>query len=369
MKALDQQKVCRVEIWPVDIPITDPFVVATGRLFRAQNLFVRVTLNNGVCGYGEIAPFPDVSGEDRSSCFVAAKELATNLLGQSVWSYRRCARMFRETAPFHAATWCGFETAVVDALCRAAALPLWALWGGADLRQRETDITIPITDLDRTLALAQHWYQQGFRVFKMKVGLDADQDVRRLEAIHRNLSDVRFIVDSNQGFSHVEVIEFAKGVQLFGGTIMLLEQPLPREDLEGLAALRHELKVPIAADESVRSLEDAKTVVRYHAADFVNIKITKSGVLEALEIATYARAAGLELMIGGMVESRLAMGCSFSLVLGLGGFNILDLDTPLLLAEDIIHGGYQYQGAYLFPWWDAGLGMELKKSADCVTIE
>ena len=67
-------------------------------------------------------------------------------------------------------------------------------------------------------------------------------------------------------------------------------------------------------------------------------------------------------MIGGMIETRVAMGCSFSLVLGLGGISILDLDTPLLLAEDPFDsGGYQYTGPILSPWYEPGLGLRLQK--------
>jgi L-alanine-DL-glutamate epimerase-like enolase superfamily enzyme len=138
---------------------------------------------------------------------------------------------------------------------------------------------------------------------------------------------------------------------------VLLEQPLVREDLDGLAALRHLTGIPVAADESVRSLEDAKAVLSKQATDYINIKIMKTGVAAALEIASFALASGLRLMIGGMVETRIAMGCSFSLVLGCGGFDVLDLDTPLLLTQDPVRGGYRYEGPRLQPWHGAGLEM------------
>jgi L-alanine-DL-glutamate epimerase-like enolase superfamily enzyme len=150
---------------------------------------------------------------------------------------------------------------------------------------------------------------------------------------------------------------------------VLLEQPVVKEDLEGLAALRHLTGIPVAADESVRSLEDVREVLRTGAADYINIKITKSGLLDSLDIAAYARAAGLRLMIGGMVETRIAMGCSFALVLGLGGFDVLDLDTPLLLAEDPVKGGYWYEGPRLQPSTGSGLEMEPYDVTDAVTIE
>ena len=369
MNSADRFTITKIEIWPVDIPITDPFVVATGQVVTAQNLFVRMTLGDGTRGYGEIAPFPELSGEDRVSCMAMSEKLAREVLGQSAAHYRQFAKLFQEMAPLHPAVRCGFETAMVDAVCRSAGVPLWAWWGGAEVQERETDITIPITDLDRTRTLAKEWYARGFRTFKMKVGRDVEQDIRRLEVVHRSCPNVEFIVDANQGFSRNEALEFVKGVSQFDGTILLLEQPVPRNDLDSLAALRASLDIPIAADESVRTLSDAKAVVQHQAADFINIKITKSGLVEAREIAAFAQASGVQLMIGGMVETRIAMGCSFSLVLGLGGFQVLDLDTPLLMKHDPVKGGYEYTGPHLQPWRSPGLDMEIGVSEECLIIE
>jgi o-succinylbenzoate synthase len=365
----DRLTVHKVEICPVDIPLPDPFVVATGELGSAQNLFIRITLQNGSVGYGEIAPFPDVTGEDRASSLAMAKELARAALGQSATHYRKLAKGFQEIAPSHPAARCGLETALVDAVTRAGGLSLWALWGGADVRVRETDITIPITDMDRTLTLVREWYGQGFRVFKMKVGKDVDEDLRRVESIQRSFSNVAFIVDSNQGFTREEALDFARGVNRFGGSILLFEQPVPKNDLDSLAALRSFLDIPIAADESVQTVEDLKSIIQNQAADFINIKITKSGLLEAVEIASLARMSGLRLMIGGMMETRVAMGCSFSLVLGMGGFEVLDLDTPLLMEIDPVEGGYNYEGPQLRPWQAPGLDMEVTPSAECHILE
>ena len=246
---------------------------------------------------------------------------------------------------------------------------MWQFWGGADVRARETDITIPITDLDKTVALARGWYAKGFRLFKMKVGKDVENDIRRLEAVHRVLPWISFIGDGNQGFSRQDCLTFTRGVRACGGTIVLLEQPVVREDLDSMAAIRRETGIPVAADESVRSLAEAQKVVARDAADYINIKIMKTGVAEAVEIASFINASGLKLMIGGMVETRIAMGCSFSLVLGLGGFDWLDLDTPLLLDGDPVTGGYKYNGRYLQPWSGPGLNMKAEPSPNVTTIE
>ena len=203
----------------------------------------------------------------------------------------------------------------------------------------------------------------------MKIGTDVEEDIRRVQAVHDALPGIGFIGDGNQGFSREDCIRFANGVQQFGGRLVLLEQPVVREDLEGLQAIRHLTGIPVAADESVRSLDDARRVVYMEAADYINIKVMKTGVIEARRIADFTRSAGLRLMVGGMLETRIAMGCSFSLVLGLGGFDVLDLDTPLLLSTDPVTGGYRYSGPRLQPWHEIGLAMQVLAPDDRVTIQ
>ena len=359
----------RVEFWPVDVPITDPFVVATGTRTIAENVFLRITLSNGAQGYGEAAPFPEVGGETRESCLMALRQLCKAVLGRSAAGYKEIGLWLSEQALTHPAARCGLETAVIDAYCRTSNIPMWQLWGSENVRQRETDITIPITDLDKTVALARGWYAKGFRLFKMKVGKDVESDIRRLEAVHRALPGISFIGDGNQGFSRQDCLTFARGVKACGGTMVLLEQPVVRDDLDSMAAIRRETGIPVAADESVRSLADAQKVVARGAADYINIKIMKTGVVEAVEIASFTKASGLKLMIGGMLETRITMGCSFSLVLALGGFDVLDLDTPLLLASDPVTGGYRYEGPRLQPWSGPGLGMKVEPSPNVTTIE
>jgi L-alanine-DL-glutamate epimerase-like enolase superfamily enzyme len=359
----------KLEFWPVNVRLTDPFVVATGTRTVAENVFLRVTLTNGTQGYGEAAPFPEVGGETRESCLTALRQLCKAILGRSAAGYKETGRLLSEQALTHPAARCGLETAVIDAYCHALNIPMWKLWGGTDVRARETDITIPIADLDKTVALARGWYTKGFRLFKMKVGNDAENDIRRLEAVHRALPDISFIGDGNQGFSRQDCLKFAQGVKRFGGTMVLLEQPVVRDDLDSMAAIRRETGIPVAADESVRSLADAHKVVARAAADYINIKIMKTGVAEAVEIASFTITSGLKLMIGGMVETRIAMGCSFSLVLGLGGFDVLDLDTPLLLANDPVTGGFRYEGSHLQLWSEPGLDMKAGLFPNVTTIE
>lgn len=145
-----------------------------------------------------------------------------------------------------------------------------------------------------------------------------------------------------------EAIEVLKQLHDMGVIPILFEQPVARDDWDGLGHVskvaREVYGVSVAADESCRSVFDAQKIVQESLADVINIKLAKVGLLGALEIIKLARKAGLVLMIGGMVETRLAMGFSAHLAAGLGCFRFIDLDTPLLLSQDPVIGGYQVSG-------------------------
>lgn len=360
----------KIEAWPVDLPLKAAFVVAAGTMDVAQNTFVRVSLQDGSQGYGEIAPFPEISGENQAACLAAFPAVAQVLLGRSVTQFRSLSReLFKASQPFPALR-CGLESALLDALCRAMGIPLRGLWGGADVRSRETDVTLPIGAKDVVVSTALDWYQQGFRLLKMKVGHDVEEDVRRVEAVAIACPQASFVIDANQGYSLDQARVFIQAIEQLNIPVKVFEQPIHRDHLEEMRMLKNQSTVPLAADESLRSLEDARQLIEQKAVDIFNLKITKCGVLESVRIAELAQASGMRLMIGGMVESRVAMGCSWSLVLGLGGFEILDLDMPLLLSVDPILGGYHYEGPWIHPWHEPGLAMSIHmNSASIVSID
>lgn len=359
MNRLEEFRIIKVEAWPVMLPLREPFVVASGSMTVAQNVFVRVQLRNGAYGFGEMAPFPDISGEDQNGCLKAFPASATLLLGQSALSWRELCRKLSEATVGLPAVRCGLETALLDAWCRGLQIPLWALWGGADVRIRETDITLPIGEIQQVVEIANRWFSRGFRVFKMKVGQIVEEDIKRVEAVYRAHPTASFVIDANQGFTADQAIKIFDTMHQRRIPVILVEQPVHRDDWEGLLDVHRHCPFPVAADESVRCVADAERLIRDRAVDVLNVKITKCGVMESVDIAHLARVAGLRLMIGGMVESRVTMGCSFSLVLGVGGFEFIDLDMPLLLAQDSVIGGYRYEGCVLHPWENPGLGQEL----------
>ena len=348
----------KLEIRPLEVALTDTFAISQGSVETVRNLLVNLTLKDGTTGYGEITPFPELSGENREACTKKFDEISGTLIGKSLENIRLLSQFLQESLPASPSVRCGIEISMLDALTRSLEIPLWSYFGGLNREVFQTDITIPILSTERSLELAEKWYSKGFRTLKMKVGADHDREIDLITEINKRYKDIHFIIDANQAFSENQALEFVRELLIDKCDIILLEQPLNRYDYIGMGRLKKMLNVPVAADESVFSLEDLRQVVKYKSADVVNLKIMKTGVFNALNIATTAKSMGFDLMIGGMVETRLAMGCSVSIAKGYIPIKYIDLDTPVLMASDPFLGGYSYCGPDILSWDTPGLGME-----------
>jgi len=350
-----EPRVVSFKVRPLDVGLEDEFVISRGRVDRVENAWVSVTLDDGSTGFGEIAPFEALTGETRERSVAVASSLCEALVGRGADSARLADEM-AEREPDQPAARTGVECAIVDAVARSRGIALHDMWGGAEVRTVETDITLPILEEDRVDALARRWFDRGFRVFKLKVGADADADAARVRRLATMFPDVGFVLDANQAFSTDEAVKFIEALGDVRRRVRLYEQPVDGTDLDGLCHVRAHAGVPVAADEAVFNLVDAHRVIEAGAADVINLKIMKAGLHEALRIAALAREHGTGLMVGGMVETRLAMGFSLALALGGGGVTHFDLDTPLLMSSDPIIGGYTYDGPRVAPSRAPGTG-------------
>ena len=334
-----------IEAFPLNVPLLAPFTIATARLDHVSNVAVRVRLSSGAEGWGEIPSLHPVTVEDQPTALTAVRQISPQLVGRNATAWRPLAVDLATALPNLAATRAGIEMAVLDVLTTHWGVPLYQFFGGAS-DQLTTDITIPICPPDEARTLAATYREQGFEVIKTKVGLDLHDDVGRLAAIRDAHPTCALVLDANEGYSADQALAFLAALRSEGIEPALLEQPVAREDWDGLGRVTREGGIPVAADESCRSPQDALRIAQGSLATVLNIKLVKCGVVGALEIAAIARAAGLGLMIGGMVETRLAMGFAAHFAAGLGGFDWIDLDTPLLLAEDPVSGGYTAEGPH-----------------------
>ena len=341
-------KIRAFEIAPLDIPLFEPFGISGGAQAAANNVLVTLELADGTRGYGEAAPLPAYNGETQAHALATLTAARRWLAGRdaSVENWRALAAEFRARGGAACGSaQCAFELALLDALTKQRDEPLWKFFGGAGT-SLETDITVTTGTAADAADNARAILKRGIRMIKVKVGgkQGPAHDLERVAAIHAAAPDSPLLLDGNAGVSRSAASELVRGLKARSIAPALLEQWLAKGDLDGARALIAECGWLVAADESVTTAADARRVADAQAAQVINIKLMKGGVAEALDIAAIARERGLGLMIGGNVESILAMTVSACFAAGQGGFTFADLDTPMFLAANPFDGGYALDG-------------------------
>ncbi len=326
----------------VEAPLTVPFRIATGQHNTLHNVFFSIELSGGIKGFGEAAVATHITGETVDQTLKNLKEAAAVCAGEDVADYRSFLQGFREKFAGNHAALAAFEMAVLDAWTRSLKLPLWKIFGETAHPLR-SDITIVIGSLEEAKVSAALYSRQGFKAFKIKVGKDHDLDIARVLAVKKAAPRASIILDANQGFSAKDTLKFIAALRSLKVIPVLVEQPVVRDDWDGLKKVTQSLRrqnILVCADESVKSLADAVRAVREGAVSAINVKFMKSGILEAEAIARVARAAGMELMIGAMMESSLAITAAAHMAAGMGCFRFVDLDTTYFLKGPLSKSPY-----------------------------
>jgi L-alanine-DL-glutamate epimerase-like enolase superfamily enzyme len=343
---LQPTTVSSLRVAPLDMPLLAPFGISGGAQETAANVLVTVELADGTQGFGEAAPFAAYNGETQSAALGLLLQAANWVPGRDAADWRGIAAEFRAFGGEGCGSArCALETALLDAVTRRDDLSLWRYFGGAGT-ELETDMTVTTGTSAEAWEAARLIRGRGIRIIKAKVGGPGGSggDLARISAILEAAPGSPLILDGNAGLGRGEASRLVAGLKSRGIAPVLLEQWLPRHDLDGMRALGIESGWAVAADESVASAQDARLVAGAGAAQVFNIKLMKAGIAEALEIVSVARGAGIGLMIGGNIESILAMTTSACFAAGLGGFGYADLDTPLFLAGNPFEGGFSMDG-------------------------
>jgi L-alanine-DL-glutamate epimerase-like enolase superfamily enzyme len=336
-KAADAE-IAAVDARPFRAELAESFEIAGGAAHVHEGVFARVRLRDGTEGWGEGAPLAAFNGETPEGTLAAVRRAGCAWLGRDGAAWRARLQELEMRLPRGAGcARAALGMALLDAWTRRAGLPLRALFGGAESRVA-SDVTVTIVPPDAAARAARRIRALGVRAIKIKVGKDPDQDAARVAAIAAVDPRFTLTLDANQGYGPRESLALLRRLRARGIRPALFEQPAAADDWDGLARVARLGGVPVAADESVRGRADAWGLARLGAVQVLNVKLMKMGLLEAWDVALIARAAGLGLMIGGMIETSLAMGCAAHFAAGIGGFAFVDLDTPLWLRRDPTRG-------------------------------
>lgn len=333
------------------------FRTAAGEHTTFQNLIFTVTLADGTTGYGEAAVPAHFTPDEISRASRDLEQAGRALRGRDSADYLKISAELHERFPHKKAGLAAIEMALLDALTRQRQIPLWRFFGDTCICVA-TDITIVLGDLKEAEESVRKFYPQGFRAFKIKIGRDQDLDFQRILTVKKLAPDARVYLDGNQGYSVKETLGLLRRLDEASINIELLEQPVPRDDWDGLKEIARSTSVPVCADESLRSLSEASRAIKEKAVSVINIKFMKFGLLHAREIADLARANGVGLMIGGMLESSLAMTAAAHFAAGLQSFKYIDLDAPFFIKGENSRGPcLDPRGVYDVRAVKAGIGI------------
>jgi len=314
-------------------PLKRPFVTALGRRTHTENVGVTLRLSGGAEGYGEASTSLAMKHLTAPALARVLSKLARGVEGRDARDWKALVAGAWRRAPDFSPAVAALECALVSALANEAGVPLASWFGGAS-RRLETDLTLSAwTEAEITRAAAAEAARDGFKVLKIKVGGAFADDLARVRAAREGAPKARILLDGNQGLTPRGSLKLVEAVLKLGAKVDLLEQPVRKDDLKGMAFVSKRSPVPVAADESVATPAQAARVLELGAATAINIKLAKSGLSRGLEIASVARAAKVPLMIGCMAETARGLAASVHFALGTGFFRFADLDSDVLLVE------------------------------------
>jgi o-succinylbenzoate synthase len=330
--------ISHTEIWKFSIPM-EPFTISTGTMEYAQNIFIRLHTNEGLYGVGECSAFPMIVGETQNTCFEVAKDFARMWKGKPVEDISARIQELTTYIAGNSTVKSAFDMALYDLNAKIKNQPLYAMLGGTN-RQLETDITIGIDTAEKMAEKAVEIIKNGAGMLKIKVGKDAREDVNRIKLIRAAIGpSIILRIDANQGWSFEDAVYALNEMEPF--SIQYCEQPMRIWNDHRLEELRNMVKIPLMADESVFFAYDAERIIRQNGCDYVNIKFSKSGGFsESIKINKVCEQAGIHCMIGGMLESRIALSAFSHFALASDNVKFHDLDTCLVghKADPVING-------------------------------
>lgn len=354
-------KITQTEIYKLTIPM-EPFVIATEVSYYTQNIFIRIHTDEGITGMGECSAFPMLVGETQNTCFEVAKDFARICIHKDPLDLEARMHDLHQYIAFNSTIKSAWDMALHDIAAKKAGVPLYAYLNG-HIKPIQTDLTIGIDTPQAMSEKAIAFVADGVKIIKVKLGKKGPEDVERIRLIREAIGyDIRLRIDANQGWDFDTALATLQALGEYD--IQFCEQPIPHQYDPLLPALKKASPIKIMGDESVFDHHDAIRLIEADAIDYINIKLAKSGgLLEARKIADEAAKRGVACMLGGMLESRLALTAKVHFALSHDNITFYDLDTCLLgqLADPVI-GGAKYNNYFLEVTDAPGIGADIDET-------
>lgn len=351
-------QITKAEVMPIELKLRHPVQMAgLPPIGEVTAVFVRLETRQGASAWGCTVAEEHLTGELPAEVVRDCREgaaLAPDLNPLNI--EQSLDELYRKVSP-STGVMCAFDLAFHDLLSLAADMPLYRLLGG--YRNRiQTSVTIPVSPVDESVDEAQRRASQGFRILKVKGGVDPEEDVRRLRALHAALPHHTLRLDADGGYTVQQALDVARALQ---DVVEMLEQPTPAEDLAGLRQIHELSPVRILADQSLTDPLSALHLASNRIVDGLSIKLAACGGLRSARlIDSIARAAKLTTMISCYIEPALLVSAGLSLALSSPNVAYGDLDGYLDLVDDPSEAGFRLEDGWLVAQEVPGLGYTVR---------
>lgn len=347
-------QITKAEVTPVELKLRQPVRMANlPEITHVTAIFVRIELREGRSAWGCTVAHPHLTGDKPDEVARICADCATVVPNLNPLNIEYSLGELSTHAQESPAALCAFDLAFYDLLGIATGLPLYRLLGGYRNRIL-TSVTIPLAGVEESVDLARSRAQHGFRILKIKGGLDPEEDVHRVKAIHKVLPGLTLRLDADGGYTVRQALDVARALE---GRLEMLEQPTPAGDLTGLGQVTRSSPVPILADQSAAGPASVLALASQRLVDGVSVKVSACGGLRcAVQVDAIARAARMATMVGCLIEPALLITAGLSFALSSPNVRYGDLDGHLELVDDPSTGAFKLEDGWLCASEQAGLG-------------
>ncbi|MBC8504684.1 MAG: hypothetical protein ISR58_00355 [Anaerolineales bacterium] len=358
-------RITALNISAVNIPTLKSYHIAVmGTITSTQSIILEIYTDEGLIGVGETDPALMFTGESQHTVMTMLRHhLGPAVLGMDPLAIEAIHKRMDAVCVGNPFAKAAVDLACHDLLGKALGVPVYQLLGGL-VRER-----IPIMwslgseppDVNAREAAAKA--EEGYGTIGLKLGiLPPEQDIARVAAVRNEVgTDVHIRCDANQGWTVGTAINTIKQLEEYN--VAMIEQPVPRHDLDGMAEIVRSVNIPVGVDESLSSTQDALRIIKKRAADFYSIKTTKQGgLLNAKKIAALVDASGGKMFINSMIEMGVSVMSGLHFAASTPGLFEIGhaLTSVRRLKDDILKEPVLYDGAEIIvPQDRVGLGAEL----------
>lgn len=371
--------ISKIEAMVVALPARRPHPMAFGGENLGQYVIVRVTTDEGLEGLGEATVLLQWGGDHgryfgespRTTVHIVEDVLAPALAGVDPMAIELAHRRMDRAVKGYPYAKSAVDSALHDIKGKAYGVPVYELLGGLARREVPIAHSLGILDVDEMREEAAAAAEDGVRTIKVKIGLDAERDLRAVREVRRAVGEeVEIVVDANQGYATPKLaIQTLRRLEEY--RIRYAEQPV--EGLEAMARVAHAVDTPIMADESAWTAHDVLEISRLGAADVISLYTTKPGGLApAKKTAAVAEAAGLPCNVNGSAETGVGNAANLHLAASTACVSeacLIPITTlagreqtrvaGLFYTDDVIAEPFELHDGHLVVPDAPGLGIEL----------